>query len=652
MQQFCYQAIERSLILALLLFSGATFAAETGSERLPVEAFAKLPTMRDVSLSPSGKHLAYLYQYEGTTFVATQERATGKKMSIVKTDNTKYVISWLRWVSDDRFVFSVFFPDRRYGVATGETRLLSAGPGSTEVQALVKPRALARPQHHSQFQDRIIHMLPQDPDKVLLALDLEKPTYPGVYAIDVKTGKRKRVQRPKTPIRSWVADQQGNIRAGKGFDDDDAVYSLWVRRVDDKKWLKIEEYKVFERANIEPLGFGLDPHKLYIRDVHEGRYALFTIDTASPEFTRELVVADAKYDIEGDLVHSTKTGDVIGVRHFRRAGGVWYFDDDYSDFQKSLDRALPDTHNEILDFTTDDMHYLMQASSSDSPATLYIGNRNTGNLNAIGEQYPLLTGHELSTKENITYPARDGQIIHGYLSRPVDASDEPLPAIIFPHGGPASRDGGGFDYWTQFFTNRGYAVLQPNFRGSTGYGYNFSMASTKKWGLAMQDDLEDGVNWMVREGIVDKDRVCIAGASYGGYAALMGIVKTPALYRCAISFAGISSLPDLRATARKFVNRNVVREQIGTDKNQLRATSPLYHAEKIVSPVLIAHGERDRTVPLSQSKKMAKALKKSRKSYKYLELELGTHSLSREQNRIALFQAIDEFLAEHLPVRK
>lgn len=640
--------------LLLLCLSCTTFFEHArAAEHLPVEAFASLPAIGSlglIGLSPSGEHLAYVLNSHGHSVLVTQNLQTGKRNFITRTNNEKYVFQWLKWVSSERLIFSLYFPSRREGVASGERRLLSASVRDAKVKAVLKPRSVRDGGHISQFQDRVVSTLPADPEHVLLALDAEEQAFPGVYRVNVKTGGRKRVQRHKKPIRSWWADQEGELRAGVGFEMNTTVRSLWVRRSGSEHWHKLEEYETFERANITPLGFGRDPRTLYVRDVHEGRYAVFKIDTASEGFERELVVSDPDYDIDGALIRSPKTGEVIGVRHYHAPGSTLYLDPHYQSFQNSLQRAFPDTHNRIVNFSDDEMKYLVITSSSSKGGVYHLGDRERGTISPILHNYPLLQDEDLSQSGRFVYTARDGTDIESYLWLPQVKAAENLPLILFPHGGPMSSDRGGFDYWTHFFTNRGYAVLQPNFRGSSDYGYEFSMASLAQWGLAMQDDLEDGVRALVAEGVVDPARVCIVGASYGGYAALMGVAKTPEVYQCAVSFAGISSLLDLRNSSRHYLNKKVVNKQLGSDRDQLQATSPVNHVERIVAPILLAHGYRDRVVPVAQSRKMASALKKNGKQYQYLELDHGSHGLAFEKNRLAFFEAMDAFLARHLPV--
>jgi dipeptidyl aminopeptidase/acylaminoacyl peptidase len=302
-------------------------------------------------------------------------------------------------------------------------------------------------------------------------------------------------------------------------------------------------------------------------------------------------------------------------------------------------------------FNADEMRYLLFSSGNKRPGVYYLGDRNTEMVVPIGSTYPQLHAVDLAGKKIVRYKARDGIDIQGYLTLPNNVEAHNLPTIIFPHGGPISSDDTDFDYWTEFFASRGYAVLQMDFRGSAGYGHEFLAAGLKQWGLQMQDDIVDGTRWLIDNGIADKNRLCIVGASYGGYAALMGAAKTPDLYRCAISFAGVSDLRALLEYQSHFTSAKVAEQQIGRwweDRAQLKATSPRLLAEQIKIPILLVHGTKDRSVPFEQSELMAAALKDAGKTYQFIKQEDGDHFLSNYENRLQLFEAMDKFLAQQL----
>jgi dipeptidyl aminopeptidase/acylaminoacyl peptidase len=277
----------------------------------------------------------------------------------------------------------------------------------------------------------------------------------------------------------------------------------------------------------------------------------------------------------------------------------------------------------------------------------YLGDRKDKSLTPIFEQYPDLLPEVLTEHKFVTYTARDGTELEGYLTLPLGV-DGPVSAILHPHGGPGARESDGFDYWTSFLVNRGYAVFRPNFRGSTGYGYEFSQSQMKGWGLTMQDDLTDAANWLVEQKIAKPDSMCIVGASYGGYAAAMAAVKTPDLFKCAISFAGVTNLKRLVYKSRGYTNSKFVKNQIGDDSDDLEARSPFYQAKKVKIPMLFLHGEDDRVVDVEQSRMMVDELQDLDKPVEYIEFENGDHYLSIQRNRHAAFKAMDVFLKKHL----
>lgn len=424
-----------------------------------------------------------------------------------------------------------------------------------------------------------------------------------------------------------------------------------VKRPADGKWLELWEHEMFSEDNIRPLGFGKDPKDLYIRAYHNGFKAIFKVDLNSEDLKRELVYENPGSDVYGHLVYSPLTKEVVGVSQAEGHGGYTYFDDDLARLQRSLNKLLPDTKNRIISMSDNLTKYLLFSSSDVDSGTFWIGDRNAKSLDVIGYRYKSLTPNLMAKKELLKYKARDGLEVEGYLTIPVGGKKEGLPLLVFPHGGPISADDDSFDYFTQFFAHKGYAVIQPNFRGSSGKGFEFLKAGLGNWGLEMQDDVEDAVHHLVKKGIVDGDRVCIVGASYGGYAALMGAAKTPDLYKCAISINGVSNVYELVKKNRQFWRSyNYIDEQIGNSNSHLKSISPVNHASKIKAPVLLVHGELDRQVNIDHSYQMRDELVKADKVVEFLELPNEDHYLTDGNNRIKTFQAMDAFLDKYLPV--
>jgi dipeptidyl aminopeptidase/acylaminoacyl peptidase len=497
----------------------------------------------------------------------------------------------------------------------------------------------------SQFQDNVISFLQDDPEHILIAVDLDVANMPSAYKLNISNGEKTRLVKGKMGVRDWMADRQGNIRLGKSLNYKTGEASTRVRIGDDTKWHKIFEYNALTDPAITPVGFDKNPNILYYRTYKNDKLALYTLNLVSKE--TKLIYADKNYDVDGDLIYSHKSGKVIGLYHDNTKGGRIYWDENRIKFQNGLNRALPDTDNYIVGFSHDEKKYLLYTENDYAPGVYFLGDRVAKTVDIKYQQYVHLYSDYLTEHKFVTYTARDGVEIEGYLTMPKGA-EGPVPTILHPHGGPGAREKAGFDYWTSFFANRGYAVFRPNFRGSTGYGYQFAQSQMKGWGLTMQDDLTDAAKWLVEQDIAVADKMCIVGASYGGYAAAMAAVKTPNLFKCAISFAGVTNLKKLVVRSRKYTNSKFVKNQIGDKSDDLKARSPYYHADKVKIPMLFIHGEDDRVVDVEQSRIMVDELKNFDKSVEYLELENGDHYLSIQKNRHATFKAMDTFLKKHL----
>jgi dipeptidyl aminopeptidase/acylaminoacyl peptidase len=632
------------VVLSMSLYIFSSFA-----EILPVEAFGKLPEAQSVKLSPNGKQIAFIRNVDGSSLIGITDLKEQKTNYILKTDNEKFKIGWFVWANDDLLLVSSDYPVFSDGVAYTESRLLklnSKGQDGT-LKPVVTPKFGGydkKNEHVAQFQNNIIDMMPDDPDHIMMSVDFDIPGKPSIYLVDLtKNTTRSVVMAGKSNINGWLLDQQHRVRLGFGIDDTRIFYRLFDIATD--TWRNIWEYEIFDAPKITPLGFGLDPNFLYITADYDGRYALFKVDVSKNELPRELVVADPQYDIEGPLIYSNISHDIIGIHHSGSEGGKIFFDKSYSEFQDKLNKALPDSFNSVVSYSSDERKYILFSSSSSSPGAYFFGDKDQKTMDFLLEEYPLLYGKPLSGKKKLTYEARDGLQIEAYLTQAQGGIKQNSPAIILPHGGPMARDYGDFDWLSEFLANRGYTVLQPNFRGSSGYGFAFEMAAIQKYGGAMQDDLQDAANWLVANYPIDKNKICIVGASYGGYAALMAAVKQQETFKCAASFAGMA---DLELSMRKlmgFTNFKVAKKQFG---DNLESISPVNFAQDINIPVLLLHGDKDRVVSVDQSRKMASELKSNDKDVTYIEFENGNHYLEIEAHRLATLKAIEAFLRKHI----
>jgi len=640
-------SIIRSLfVLSVFVLPPVTVS---GEEPLPVEAFASLPSMSQVRLSPNGENLVSLVKIDIEELQGTAVRifnmSTKKAGTLTYAEAGKFVINWIRWASDKYLLVSARYPAIRNGTPTTETRLLSINIETQEIRGVLTDRFLRKQEYIPQFQDQVVDILPDDEEYILLGGRFQRTFSSQVISVSLKNGKTKRVMREKDNIIDWTADRQHRVRIASWRDD--TSYMILHMDPESRDWSVLWRFEAFSEDQVWPLSFDKDPNVLYVTAYHQGRRAVFKVDLSDPELAKELVFADPDYDAGGSLIYSKLSGEVIGIR-YSTDGGYTFWDSEYQQLQESVDAALPGTTNFIYSLSDDERYYVALATSDTNPGTFYIGARDENRLLRIADRNPTLPADRMSEVEAISYEARDGLEIEGFLTLPTEQAEGPFPAIIFPHGGPISSDGGGFDYWTQYFASRGYAVLQMNFRGSSGYGYDFMKSGLQAWGLEMQNDVEDGTRWLIEEGVADPERICVVGASYGGYAALMEAARNPDLYKCAVSFAGVTDVAYLVSSSRHYSNFEIVREQVGSDYSELRKRSPLHIAEDINIPVLLAHGTKDRSVRIQHSKRMNRELQKQGKEVTYLELEDGDHYLSIQEHRIQFFKAMDAFLQSHL----
>lgn len=641
-------------------FSAGTFAASD----LSTESFSQLPDVSNLVLSPSGKKLASTVRVSvgDTQGVAVQvmDLATKKNKMVLFTDNSKFFFKWIGWKDDTTLMVSTFTPaERDTWVGMGSVRFKTRDHDlmliDTESEKITQPitsKFLKRYKITPSVRDWVVDSLYDDPEHILMA-------FPGVdagfmsglmvYKINIKTQRATTYHSSKTNAGNWMTDQQHRVRVGTQIEDDQV--SILVYDLDSKKWQSLWTYKIFSEDQVDPLGFGKDPNEFYIRAYHQSRQAIFKVNLKDPTLKRELMVADANYDVQGSLVYSPVTGEVIGVSASAE-GGTHFFDKGMQSLQAKIDKAIPEHRNYIYSITNDLNMFLVFSSNATDSGTFYLGTMNPLRLDAVAYSYKKLLPEFMSKTQRIEYTARDGLKIEAYLTIPKGKPAKNLPTLMFPHGGPHARDSGVFDYWAQFFANKGYAVLQMNFRGSDGQGIDHRNAGMKNWGKEMQDDVEDGARKLIADGIADPNAIGIVGGSYGGYAALMGVVKTPDFYRCAISVNGVSNVYDLVKDRRAFwLSYNAIDEQIGNDNATLKAISPVNFADKIKAPVLLVHGTDDRQVEIKHSYQMRDALQKAKKDVTFVELPSEDHFLLNEKNRIDTFRAMDAFLNKCLPIK-
>lgn len=630
-------------VLIICLLSSLAYAKQT--QPLSLSVYAQYPAVSAPQLSPDGTFVSFLAGQPGQQTLAVQHMENDHLTAVVKTDNIASRLDWYLWANNNTLLLSISYPSNRNGVATLEKRLFRHIIGKDQgVIPLLKPRSF---EHLPQFSNGIISLLADDPAHVLIQADFKHANKPAVYKVNIETQRKRLIQYHKSYVKEWYSDLEGNVRLGFAIKGTEAFYIY--RPAEKEEWKTIWRFNLLEDPDIDFIGFDSEPNIAYIRADYQGKYALFKVNMDAPEKQSEPIFSDPDYDFDGSLIYAGKNQQVVGIRQSSAESSVIYWQKQYKTLQSGLNKIIPNASNSIIDTSRDERFYIMRSNSDSNPGSYYIGDRKKKKIKKLAERYPQINETNYAGKHHVRIKARDGLNIEAYVTRPINTQpDQRLPAVVLPHGGPMSRDYSGYDYWSEMLASRGYIVIQPNFRGSSGYGFDFERQAIQGWGQAMQDDLQDAAHWLVENANADNTRICILGGSYGGYAALMGAVKHPETYRCAISIAGVSDLEMVYWDARKYTNKEIKRKQFGHDQKQLQQASPVNFAEDIEIPILLIHSDKDRVVPVKHSRNMADELEDEDKDVRYLELEGGDHHLSAEQHRLATLQEIERFLAEQL----
>lgn len=624
-------------LLATLSFHSAS------AEPPPIKDFARLPGIRNVAISPDGQRLLYIGSMGDQDVVVTlPSAADAPPKAVTASEPGEFDIRWCGWANNERILCGVSATARDSGLLYGISRLVAINADGSRLKVLLQNSDMGS----AQFQDQILDWTPAEPDTVLIELDSESKGYPEIYQLNVNTGHTAIRSRSHYPIRSYSTDGAGNVRFGYGYSANSAVLQYFARLDNDKKWLPLLKVKAFENTDaLVPIAVIPGSNRAFASGSYEGREALWEMDLAD-QVEPKLVFSHPLVDAAAPIL--TPDRKLIGIFYETDRPFVYYTDEDTRQLVGMINRALPNSFNHIVDYSEDRRLYVISAASDVEAGTYYLLRTDGNKLQRIATAYPALDPKTLGRMRSISYKARDGVEIPGYLTVPVGVRAEQLPLIVMPHGGPIARDSWEFDFLRAFLVSRGYGVLQMNFRGSAGYGEAWYGAAHQDWGGVTYADITDGTKWAIEQGIADPKRVCVVGWSFGGYAALLSATRDSALYRCSASIAGVSDLNGLLREARYFSNRAFVAEQLGSMKDKLREDSPVRHAEKITIPVFLIHGDRDIQADVDHTRRMVSALKSADKPHQAIYLKDATHQLNRESDRVTLLTELEKFLLQHL----
>ena len=620
-----------AVVLGAFEIVASPAASAADDAPIPVRDFFRHPERSNFRISPDGKTLAFLQPYERRMNIYVQPIAGGEPKRL--TNETARDIPDHFWKGPDRLVYvKDFGGDENFHVVA----VNKDGSGLKDLTPFDGVRA------------EIIDQLRDFPDELLVGLNKRNKEVFDAYRLDLKTGELELIAENPGNITSWLADHAGNIR---GAQTTDGVNTSFLYRDGASGPFRTVLTTSF-RDSFSPLFFTFDNKSLYAAsNLGRDKQAIVLVDPAT---TKEQKVLFEHPDVDVDgLSFSRKRKVLTTISYVTWKPQRKFLDAETEKLYAALEKQLPGYEFGIQSTTDDEDRFVVAAYNDRTPGARYLYDSGADKLTKLGDIAPWLSETKMARMKPIEYKSRDGLTINGYITLPNGKEPKNLPVIVNPHGGPWARDVWGWNPEVQMLANRGYAVLQMNFRGSTGYGRSFWQASFKQWGLKMQDDISDGVNYLVKEGIADPKRICIYGGSYGGYATLAGVTYTPDLYACAVDYVGVSNLFTFLNTIPPYWKPflDMMHEMVGEpekDKALLTATSPALNADRIKTPLFIAQGARDPRVNIDEANQMVKALKARGVDVPYMVKENEGHGFRNEENQFDFYEAIKRFLAKYL----
>lgn len=636
----------RYLIFLLVIFSSHALSKPSLND------FVLDPTISDMELSPNGELIAFTKRVEDKRALILMTIA-GEVVTAFDVGKDK--LRGYEFADDEHLIMHKSLTTRFPGYV-GEYEFY--GAISINFRTNKSKQLLARNKNllHPQLELNNILGPAAKKGHVLMAArsgtNQDNWSY-DIFRVNLDSGKAKRIQIGKQKTIDWFIDDKEVVHAREDFDNKKDQHQVMIRK--DKKWKPIfsNEVEIIEHAFV---GLSADNQSLVLIDESpDGNFdALYHFSLTDGLMSKPVLFQEGK---EIDATIQGWNGQVLGVRYAGFKPSYQFYDEKITAEIGEVVAQLENSSVGILEFSRDLSKVLLLVEGGGISGRYLLYDRIAKKISLIANKRPEIPGEFTSTTQTINIKARDGIDIPTLVTLPSTLSNpQNLPAIMLPHGGPEAHDQIGFDYQVQYFAYLGYVVIQPNFRGSTGFGHAHKLKGRGKWGKEMQTDLSDALKYLVEDGLVDPQRVCIVGSSYGGYAALAGGAFTPDLYRCVVASAPVSDLPrmlkdELRGAGKDHWVVAYWNRVIGDrkeDKEKLKDVSPAYHAENFVAPVLLLHGDDDTVVPFNQSKIMHKKLKKAGKDVTLIKLKNEDHWMSNEGTRVQSMEAISKFVGEHL----
>ena len=640
-----------ALFALFLTFSALDVAAK--SQQIPVEDFFRNADYSGLQLSPDGKYLAVISSINKRRNIALLETANLKNAKPLTAFDSTNVGGYF-WANDNTIIFTMDSSGGKEGFSIYRVNT----EGTPKVKLLVGATFGAGGVRSAS----VINQLEDDPDHVIVQYNGRKATAPDLYKLDINSRwdskrnfntKMKLIAKNPGNVTGWLVDNDGNVRGGSSLDGLNGKF--FYKDIGEEEFRLIREFKVTDES-INPIGYDFNNETLYaLSNVGRNTHAFYTYDPNTDKLG-EMIYGNDHVDM-GGMIFSRKRNKLLGVTYFDDYPRQVIFDTEEKQLREGLEQAFPGKQVNFVSSTKDETTSIVHVGNDQDPGQYYIFDRNTNKLRWILPTITSIKPDQMSPMKPIKFVSRDGLEIHGYITIPKNSDGKNLPLIVNPHGGPFGvRDFWGFNAEHQFFASRGYATVQVNYRGSGGYGREFEQAGYGgKWGAEMQNDLTDAVKHLVDEGIANPDKVCIYGASYGGYATMAGLAFTPDLYKCGINYVGVTDVGLLFTSMPKSWEpaKELMKIQIGDPEDEalMQRMSPLAHVDKIKAPLMIVHGALDQRVVKQHATDLRDALKKrgvKLSNNEWIMKKDEGHGFRKEENRIELYKKMEKFLAKYL----
>lgn len=641
-----------SLLIFVMIMTATSVALLAQESKLPPlldrELFFDNPEISGGQLSPDGKFISFVKPYNGVMniWVKTLEEPFASARPLT-ADKQRPVRSYF-WSRDGKYI--LYVQDKGgdenfniYAVNPSEKAPVGAEvPDNRDLTNLKGVRVQ-------------IYSVPKtDPDAIYIGLNDRDPAWHDLYRMKLSTGERTLIRQNsgEDRITGWIFDWNDQLRLAMRANADG---SNDILRVDDNGFTAIYTTSVFETAY--PVAFDKDNKRVYLVTNKGDNVDLTRLILLDPETLKEeFVEADPLQRVDlGDVAFSDLRREIIYTSYEDDRNRLYWKDKDFEADYKRISEQLPGVEPYFARTTADERFWIIGAYSDVDPGTTYLFDRETKKLTFQYRPRPNIPVEHMANMQAIRYPSSDGLEIPAYLTLPKGVEPKNLPVIVMPHGGPWARSGWGFNSYAQFLANRGYAVLDPNFRASTGYGKKFINAGNKEWGRKMQDDITWGIKYLVKQGIADPAKVAIMGGSYGGYATLAGLAFTPDVYACGVSIVGpsnlitlLNSIPPYWESIRTVFHKRMGDPSTPEGEADLKKMSPLFSADKIKSPLLVVQGANDPRVKQHESDQIVVALRDRGFPVEYIVAPDEGHGFARPVNNMAMLAAAEKFLARHL----